>query len=186
TKKRTYQGGGEILFRAAASTGALYQTEVYVAVGEVAGLEPGVYHFCPGDFALRRLRGGDVRAALAESAADDSFRRRSATIMLTALYWRDTAADVRAWRSRASSSTPPTPPSSAKLLMLTPPRARAGRGLGETIQRRGSTRQFGHAPLSGEELGTTLWAAARPFEADVPPGLVDLYLIVNAVEGISP
>src|SRR5439155_1428387 len=41
TKKRTYQGGGEILFRAAASTGALYQTEVYVAVGEVAGLEPG-------------------------------------------------------------------------------------------------------------------------------------------------
>ena len=77
TKKKTYQGGGEILFRAAASTGALYQTEVYVAVGEVAGLEPGVYHFCPGDFALRRLRGGDVRAALAESAADDSIRRRS-------------------------------------------------------------------------------------------------------------
>src|SRR5438132_3447062 len=81
TKRKTYQGGGEVLFRAAASTGALYQTEVYVAVGEVAGLEPGVYHFCPGDFALRRLRGGDVRAALAESAADDSIRRRSATIM---------------------------------------------------------------------------------------------------------
>ena len=292
TKKRTYQGGGEILFRAAASTGALYQTEVYVAVGEVAGLEPGVYHFCPGDFALRRLRGGDVRAALAESAADDSIRRRSATIMLTAIYWRntwkyqarayrhlfwdsgtmlanvlavggalglaprvltgfvdaevnrllgldtarevalelvvvgpetpaaaaaapldtidhatlplsssevdypliheiqaasrlDTAADVRAWRSRASSSTPPTPPSSAKLLMLPPPRARAGRGLGETIQRRGSTREFGLAPLTAEELATTLWAAARPLQADVPGGLVDLYLIVNAVEGVA-
>src|SRR5215471_10236240 len=51
TKKKTYPGGGEVLFRAAASTGALYQTEVYVAVGEVAGLEPGLYHFCPGDFA---------------------------------------------------------------------------------------------------------------------------------------
>jgi SagB-type dehydrogenase family enzyme len=25
----------------------------------------------------------------------------------------------------------------------------------------------------------------RPFEADVPPGLVDLYLIVNAVDGIA-
>src|SRR6266436_765874 len=76
TKKKTYQGGGEILFRAAASTGALYQTEVYVAVGEVAGLESGLYHFGPGDFALRRLRGGDVRSALAESAADDSIRNR--------------------------------------------------------------------------------------------------------------
>jgi SagB-type dehydrogenase family enzyme len=98
----------------------------------------------------------------------------------------DTAAAVRAWRSHASSSTPPTPLPSAKLVVLPPPRTRAGRGLGETIQRRGSTRQFGHAPLSAEELGTALWAAARPFEADAPPGLVDLYLIVNAVEGISP
>ena len=65
TKKKTYPGGGEVLFRAAASTGALFQTEVYVAAGDVAGLEPGLYHFCPGDFALRRLRAGDVRAALA-------------------------------------------------------------------------------------------------------------------------
>src|SRR5690242_7381540 len=33
TKKKTYPGGGEVLFRAAASTGALYQTEVYVVAG---------------------------------------------------------------------------------------------------------------------------------------------------------
>ena len=36
-----------------------------------------------------------------------------------------------------------------------------------------------------EELATTLWAASRPLDADAPGGLVDLYLIVNAVEGIS-
>src|SRR5690349_15987435 len=30
TKQKRYPGGGEVLFRAAASTGALYQTEVYV------------------------------------------------------------------------------------------------------------------------------------------------------------
>jgi hypothetical protein len=65
TKKKTYPGGGEVLFRAAASTGALYQTEVYVIAGDVEGLPSGLYHFCPGDFTLRRLRDGDVRAALA-------------------------------------------------------------------------------------------------------------------------
>jgi SagB-type dehydrogenase family enzyme len=99
TRKKTYPGGGEVLFRAAASTGALYQTEVYVAVGEVAGLEAGLYHVCPGDFALRRLRPGDVRGALAAAAADDSIARRAATLVLTAIYWRNTwKYQARAYR----------------------------------------------------------------------------------------
>jgi SagB-type dehydrogenase family enzyme len=289
TKKKTYPGGGEVLFRAAASTGALYQTEVYVAVGEIAGLEAGLYHFCPGDFALRRLRAGDVRGALADAAADGSIARRAATLVLTAIYWRNTwkyqarayrhlfwdsgtmlanmlaagdglglsprvptgfvdgevnrllgldptrevalelvalgpevaaaasgasldpidhatlplsssevdypliremhaasslatAAAVAAWRRGTWRETPS--PASAKLVPLPPPRAQAGRGLGESIQRRGSTREFGHAPLTAEELATALWAATRSFSADVPGGLVDLYLIVNAVEGV--
>jgi hypothetical protein len=59
TKRKHYPGGGEILFRAAASTGALYQTEVYVVAGDVDGLEAGLYHFSPGDFVLRRLRAGE-------------------------------------------------------------------------------------------------------------------------------
>lgn len=90
TKKKTYPGGGEMLFRAAPSTGGLYQTEVYVAAGAVAGLEPGLYHFCPGDFALRRLRGGDVREAIARAAADESLARRAATVIVSAIYWRNT------------------------------------------------------------------------------------------------
>src|SRR5213593_1548716 len=90
TRKKTYPGGGEVLFRAAASTGALYQTEVYVAAGDVEGLEAGLYHFCPGDFALRRLREGDVRGALAEAAADDTIGRAAATVVLSAIYWRNT------------------------------------------------------------------------------------------------
>jgi len=69
-------------------------------------------------------------------------------------------------------------------VVLPPPRGRAGRGVGETIQRRGSTRRFGHEALTAEELGTALWAATRDFEADVPAGLVDLYLIVNAVDDV--
>lgn len=72
-----------------------------------------------------------------------------------------------------------------RVVALPPPRGRAGRGLGETIQRRGSTRRFGHAALTAEELGTTMWAATRDFEADAPAGLVDFYLIVNAVDDVS-
>src|SRR4029078_11027573 len=58
TKRKVYPGGEAMHFRAPASTGALYQTEVYVVAGAVEGLEPGVYHFCPGDFTLRRLAPG--------------------------------------------------------------------------------------------------------------------------------
>src|SRR5215470_262063 len=89
TKQKHYPGGGEVLFRAAASTGALYQTEVYVVAHAVEGLAPGVYHFCPGDFTLRRLRDEDAAGALAEAAADASLARRAATLALTGIIWRN-------------------------------------------------------------------------------------------------
>ena len=288
TKKKTYYGGAEMLFRAAASTGGLYQTEVYVAAGEVDGLEPGLYHFGPGDFALRRLRSGDVRAALAEAAADESLGRRAAVIVLSAIYWRntwkyqargfrhlfwdsgtmlanliatgdalgaaprvvtgfvddavnrllgldvdresalelvaigpegaagpavtglspirdetlplssesvdypelramlsasrlETAGAVKAWRERAWSAPRRQ---HGTLTPLPSPDEEAGRGLGETIQRRGSTRQFSHAPITAVELSTALWWATRPIECDVAGGLVDLYLVLNAVDGL--
>ena len=307
TKKKTYPGGGEVLFRAAASTGALYQTEVYVAAGDVRGLAAGLYHFCPGDFTLRRLREGDVRATLARAAADDSLAHRAAVIALSAIYWRNTwkyqargfrhlfwdsgtmlanllavggaldlaptvvtgfvddavnhvlgldathesalelvgvgapeaaaardrgvghadaseaaraddpsalsvinhetmplssdevdypllremmsasrlldPAEVVAWRRAVA---PSRRPASGALMTLPPALANAGRGLGDTIQRRGSTREFGHAPISDVELATVLWAASRPIAADVPSGLVETFLIVNAVDGVAP
>ena len=289
TKKKTYPGGGEVLFRAAASTGALYQTEVYVVAGEVDGLEAGLYHFCPGDFTLRRVRAGDVRGAVAEAAAEPTLGRRAATLVLSAIYWRNTwkyqargyrhlfwdsgtmlanalavggalglapalatgfvdaavnhllgvdaereaalellavgpegasapptgelaalahdvmplsseevdypalremhrasslatAGDVAAWRRVVAA---PAREPGGPLLALPAP-AVDSRPLGEAIQRRGSTRQFGHAPLTAAELASALWAATRPVPADVPDGLVDLYVIVNAVDGVAP
>ena len=288
TKKKTYPGGGEVLFRAAASTGALYQTEVYVVAGDVDGLAAGLYHFGPGDFALRRLREGDVRGALAGAAADATLARRAATLVLSAIYWRntwkyqargyrhlfwdsgtmlanalavgealglaprivtgfvdaqvnrllgldptreaalelvplgpegpaapalgempaiahdvmplssdevdypelreiheasqlDSPAAVEAWRH--GTRPPPREPRGPLLALPEPPRA--SRPLGEAIQRRGSTRRFSHAPLSAAGLAAALWAATRPVAADVPDGLVDLYLIVNAVDGVA-
>jgi SagB-type dehydrogenase family enzyme len=288
TRKKTYPGGAEVLFRAAASTGALYQTEVYVVAGAVTGLDPGLYHFCPGDFTLRRLREGDLRAPLARAAADERLRARAATVVVTAIYWRNTwkyqargyrhlfwdsgtmlanllavaraqrlaprvvtgfvdadvnhllgldatreaalelvpvgpetapappvaavpaiapevmalsstevdypplraiheasslraGDDVRAWR--AATPPPPRRPL-AEVTPLPPPRPEAGRGLGETIQRRASSRRFTDQPLTAVELSTALWAAGRQTEADVPSGLVDLYLVVNAVTDV--
>jgi hypothetical protein len=70
TRHRKYPGG-EIYFRAAACTGALYEVEVYLVCGDLANLEAGLYHFAPAEFGLRRLRVGDCRTVLAEATAAD-------------------------------------------------------------------------------------------------------------------
>ncbi len=290
TRRQTYPGGGVMYFRAAPSTGALFQTEVYVVAGDVAGLAAGVYHFSPGDFALRQLRAGDFRGALAVAAADEDLASRPATVALTAIYWRntwkyqargyrhlfwdsgtmlanllaaatalalpartltgfveieingllavdqekegtlllvpvggparpapsppviatitppviplsesevdypllrdayansalDSEAEVMAWREAAWR---PARPSAGALVALPAPRPSAGRPLADTILARGSTREFSGAAIGADELSTALWHATRGWRADVPSGLVDLYLTVHAVEGIEP
>lgn len=90
TRVKRYPGGAQVHFRAAASTGALYQTEAYVVAGDVPELAPGVHHFNPGDFGLRRLRAGDFRGALALAAADDGVATQPASVVLSAIYWRNT------------------------------------------------------------------------------------------------
>jgi len=292
TKSKTYPGGAQMHFRAAPSTGALYQTEVYVVAGDVAGLRGGVYHFCPGDFTLRRLRDGDFRGAVALAAADDDLATRPATLVLTALYWRNTwKYQARGYRhlfwdggamlahllagaaalgvparfaagfvdagvngllgldparegalllvpvggaARPAPPPPVAPPVAAAVVPLSaseveypllveayadssleteaavtdwrvdalalgsaaalpraltplpPPRTVSGRTLGETVQARGSTREFSGEATGAEELSTALYHATRGAAADVPSGLVDLYLTVHAVDGVAP
>ena len=70
TRQRKYPGG-EIYFRAAACTGALYEVELYLVCGDLANLEAGLYHFAPAEFGLRRLRVADYRAVLVEATADE-------------------------------------------------------------------------------------------------------------------
>src|SRR5260370_7013067 len=99
TRTKSYPGGEAMRFRAAPSTRALYQTEVYVVAGAVEGLGAGVYHFSPGDVRLRRLREGDYRAALADLAAEPELARRRAPLVLPAIYWRTTwEYQARAYR----------------------------------------------------------------------------------------
>src|SRR6202022_1528467 len=70
TRHRKYPGG-EIYFRAAACTGALYEVELYLVCGDLAGLPSGVYHFAPAEFGLRKLRAGDYRKLLVEATANE-------------------------------------------------------------------------------------------------------------------
>lgn len=82
---------GELFFRAAACAGALYPTEVYVVCGSIDGLDAGVYHFNPGDFALRRLRDGDFRGVMAKAAGGDlRIAEAPVTLVFTAISWRST------------------------------------------------------------------------------------------------
>src|SRR2546430_2215250 len=67
-RRKTY-AGGEIYFRAAACTGALYHIDLYLISGPLDDLEAGVYHFGPHDFAPRRLRAGDHPAAVVAATA---------------------------------------------------------------------------------------------------------------------
>ena len=89
TKQRKYPGG-EIYFRAAACTGALYEIELYVVTGDVEGLNAGVYHFNPADMSLGLLREGDFRGNLAQGTAmQPAVARAPATIVCTGTYWRN-------------------------------------------------------------------------------------------------
>jgi|ERR1700730_11516019 len=95
TRRRKHPGG-EIFFRAAACTGALYEVELYVVCGELADLRAGVYHFAPAEFRLRRLRAGDYRGVLAEATGGEpALVHAPLTMVCTCTYWRN------AWKYQA-------------------------------------------------------------------------------------
>jgi len=89
TRRRPYPGG-EILFRAAACTGALYHIDLYLVCGDLPDLPAGVYHFGPHDFALRRLRAGDYRNVLSQaSGREPAIANAPVIIVCASTYWRN-------------------------------------------------------------------------------------------------
>jgi SagB-type dehydrogenase family enzyme len=89
-------GEDDYHFRAAASAGALYPIEIYVAAGDVADLETGLYHFSPADLRMAGLRRGDWRGYIGDAAAKrPSLLRARAVIAMLAIYWRSE------WKYRA-------------------------------------------------------------------------------------
>jgi SagB-type dehydrogenase family enzyme len=89
-------GDQDYHFRAAASAGALYPIEIYLAAAEIDGLEAGLYHFSPADLRLTGLRRGDFRGLLARAAAmRPTIANARAVVLLSSIFWRS------AWKYRA-------------------------------------------------------------------------------------
>jgi SagB-type dehydrogenase family enzyme len=94
--RRRRVSGEDYHFRAAASAGALYPVEIYLAAGDVEGLEPGLYHYSSADLKLRGLRRGDWRGLIARAAAmRPSLMEARAVLVMSAIFWRS------AWKYRA-------------------------------------------------------------------------------------
>jgi SagB-type dehydrogenase family enzyme len=85
---RARSSEGDFFFRSAASAGALYPTEIYVASHQVKGIDNGLYHFAIQDHSLVPLRKGDVSGRVEGEGS-------RLTFFLTAIFFRS------AWKYRA-------------------------------------------------------------------------------------
>jgi SagB-type dehydrogenase family enzyme len=80
-----WQGGK----RTAPSAGALYPLEVYVVVGNVDGLNPGVYKYKPQTHQLLKVGAGDRRSELATAAVGQKWIQSSPCVfVIGAVYSR--------------------------------------------------------------------------------------------------
>jgi len=87
-------GDGDFHFRSAASAGALYPTEVYLASKGTGGLEDGLYHFSILRHALNPLRRGRLCALVREMIPGEGAGDPAAVFFFTAVFYRS------AWKYR--------------------------------------------------------------------------------------
>jgi SagB-type dehydrogenase family enzyme len=90
-------GGVDFYYRSAASAGALYPTEIYVAASGVGGLDDGLYHFSMARHSLVRLRKGDLSSPIVEAVHPTPRKAPTLTFFLSAIFFRS------AWKYRERS-----------------------------------------------------------------------------------
>lgn len=77
--------------RAAPSAGATYPLELYLAAGEVDGLDPGLYYYDYRAHALVKLQQADLRSKLARAClGQEMVAQAPASMVMVALYERTT------------------------------------------------------------------------------------------------
>lgn len=92
--RKAVHGGGYHYYRSAASAGALYPVEIYVATHDVGGLGDGLYHFSIADHGLVPLRQEDVTGVLADFLHDPPGKHPSTMFLFTSIFFRS------AWKYR--------------------------------------------------------------------------------------
>ncbi|MEL4304468.1 SagB/ThcOx family dehydrogenase [Methanococcoides sp. LMO-2] len=76
-------------FRTAPSAGALYPLEVYLVVGNVDGMNAGVYRYVPSRHSIVKVLDGDKRDDLCRvSLSQPQIRDAAAVVVITAVYSR--------------------------------------------------------------------------------------------------
>jgi len=77
--------------KTAPSAGATYPLEIYAVVGDVEGLELGVYHYISGSHSLKKTVEGDLREQLSASALGQRcVAEAPVTVVVTAVFDRTT------------------------------------------------------------------------------------------------
>ena len=94
--------------------------------------------------------------------------------------------DVAAWRRNGA----PQAEAGAGEVVALPETSGSGRGLEDTIARRGSSRRFERAPVTLTDAAAVLGAAGHrvPLDATAPeaPALTEAYVIANGIDGVPP
>ena len=78
-------------YRSAPSAGALYPCEIYIAAYDIEDVSPGLYYFSVIDFALKRIRSGDI----ARFTADNARAGLALSLFITGIPFRS------AWKYRS-------------------------------------------------------------------------------------
>ena len=130
-----------------------------VALGGASGSLPGQ----PGD--LSPIDSGDLGFTNPIPYPESSFLHSESCL--------ESAQEVSAWREQGHGIETSLPGIESA-------------SLGEVIEQRGSTRRFARKSIPLAQLSSLLAAASAGIPADFGGGLIDPYLVVNAVDGLTP
>ncbi|KTD10980.1 putative nitroreductase [Legionella gratiana] len=83
TKTLNYPGG-QLLLRAAASAGALYPNDLYVAVINVEGLSPGIYYYHPANHSLTKISNQESLQSLSDASPYRDIHVNASAIIIIA------------------------------------------------------------------------------------------------------
>jgi len=79
-------------YKTAPSAGATYPLEIYLLVGNVENLEPGLYRYLPGPHSLLPEKAGDLRKAVKDACLGQKMLEEApASIVFSAVYERTTS-----------------------------------------------------------------------------------------------